>query len=61
MVCCQKMLHLLLDDNGAINMVNIAKRYGEVHLFVVHGVDEAEIVDGVDKEEVGNNVDEDKI
>ena len=57
----QKMFHLLSDDNGAINMVNVARRYGEVHLFVVHGVDEAEIVYGVDEEEVGNNVDEDKI
>jgi len=28
----QKMFHLLLDDNGAINMVNVARHYGEVHL-----------------------------
>jgi len=38
----ERMFHLLLDDNGAINMVvNLVRRYGEVHLFVVHGVDEA--------------------
>jgi len=46
------MLHLLSNDDGAINMVNVARRYSEVHLFVVHGVNEAEIVDGVDEEEV---------
>jgi len=57
----ERVLHLLLEDNGAINMVNVARRNGEVYLFVVHGVDEAEIVDGVDEEKVGNNMDEDKI
>jgi len=56
----EKMFHLLSDDNGVINMVNVARHYGEVHLFVVHGVDEVEIVDDVDEEEVGNNVDEEE-
>jgi len=57
----QKMLHLLSNDNGAINMVKVSRHYGEVHLFVDHGVDEVEIVDGVDEEEVRNNVDDEKI
>ena len=57
----ERIFHLLPDDNGAINMVNGSRRYDEVHLFVVHGMDEAETVDGVDEEEVGNNVHEDKI
>jgi len=52
------MLRLLSDDNSEINMVNVARRYGQVHLFVVHGVDEAEIVDGVDEVELVHGVDE---
>ena len=39
----EKMLHLLLDDNDAINMVNVARRYGEVHLFVVQEKGEVEV------------------
>ena len=35
----------MYDDNGSINMVNVAKRTGEVHLFVVHIVSEAIVVD----------------
>ena len=38
-------LQILYDDNGSINMVNAAKRTGEVHLFVVHIVSEAIVVD----------------
>jgi len=49
----EQMLHLLSNDNGAINMVNMANRYGEVHLFVVHGVDEAEVVDNIVESECG--------
>jgi len=38
----EKMLLLMKDDNGVINMVNVAKHYGEVLLYVVHGSSEAE-------------------
>jgi len=40
-----RRLQLLYDDNGSINMVNVIKRTGEVHLFVVHIVLEAVVVD----------------
>ena len=40
-----RRLQLLYDYNGSINMVNVAKRTGEVHLFVVHIVSEAVVVD----------------
>jgi len=40
-----RRLQLLYDDNGSINMVNVAKRTGEVHLFVVHIVSETVVVD----------------
>jgi len=38
--CCmsEDKLHLLFVENCAINMVNIVRRYCEVHLFVVHMV-----------------------
>jgi len=45
-----RRLQLLYDDNGSINMVNVAKR--TVHLFVVHIVSEAVIVD----DDVDNNL-----
>jgi len=54
----EKMLHLLSDNDGAINMMNVAKHFGQVHLFVVHDVDEADVVHGVDKVEVVSGVDE---
>ncbi|KOM51785.1 hypothetical protein LR48_Vigan09g044400 [Vigna angularis] len=54
------MLHLLFDDNGVINMVNIAKCCGHIHLFLIHGVDEPEVKDGdgigVEAEVGGNDV-----
>jgi len=37
-------LELLSDDRGACHMVNIATLNGQVHLYVVHKVDEAEVV-----------------
>jgi len=40
-----RQLQLLYDDNGSINMVNVAKRTEEAHLFVVHIVSEAVVVD----------------
>ena len=40
-----RRLQLLYDDNGSINMLNVAKGTGEVHLFVVHIVSEAVVVD----------------
>jgi len=40
-----RRLQFLYDDNGSINMVNVAKRTREVHLFVVHIVSKAVVVD----------------
>jgi len=37
-------LELLSDDRGACHMVNIATLNGQVHLYVVHKVDEAKVV-----------------
>jgi len=34
----ENILHLLSDDNGAINMISNARQYGKLHLFVVHMV-----------------------
>jgi len=47
-----RRLQLLYDDNGSINMINVAKRTGEVHLFVVHIVSEAVVID----DDVDNNL-----
>jgi len=47
-----RRLQLLYDDNGSINMVNVAKCIGEVHLFVVHIVSEAVVVD----DDIDNNL-----
>ena len=41
----ENKLKLLSDDKGALHMVNIARRNGNVHLFVVHTVSEAEVFD----------------
>jgi len=41
------LLHPLDDDRGALNMLHIARHYGEVHMFVVHGVDEAQVKDNI--------------
>jgi len=49
----EQMLHPLSIDNGAINMVNVVNRYGEVHLFMVHGVDEVEAMDNIVESEGG--------
>jgi len=38
-------MHMLEDDKGAINMMHIVKHYGQVHMFVVHGISEAEVVE----------------
>jgi len=38
--CVEMLLHPL-DD------VHIARHYGEVHMFVVHGVDEAQVEDNI--------------
>jgi len=37
-------LELLSDDRGACHMVNIVTLNGQVHLYVVHTVDEVEVV-----------------
>ena len=47
------MLHPSHDDKGALNMVRIARHYGEVHMFVVHGVDEAQVEDNIVESEGG--------
>ncbi|KOM37979.1 hypothetical protein LR48_Vigan03g136100 [Vigna angularis] len=42
----ENILHKLVDDKGAMNMVNVAKYFGGVNLFVVYGVDdEPEVVE----------------
>jgi len=45
----EMLLHPLDDDMGALNMLYIARHYGEVHMFVVHGVDEAQVEDNIVK------------
>ena len=45
--CVEMLLHPLNDDRGALNMLHIARHYGEVHMFVVHGVDEAQVEDNI--------------
>ena len=40
-----RRLQLLYDDNGSINMFNVSKGNGEVHLYVVNIVSEAVVVD----------------
>ncbi|KOM28740.1 hypothetical protein LR48_Vigan569s001100 [Vigna angularis] len=36
---------LLYDDIDAMNMINVVKYFGQVNLFVVHGVDKPEVVE----------------
>ncbi|KAG2407839.1 uncharacterized protein HKW66_Vig0026610 [Vigna angularis] len=51
--CVQNILHKLVDDRGAMNMVNVAKYFGEVRLFVVHGMDdEPEVLENEVSEQV---------
>ena len=40
-----KKFHLLCDDIGAMDMVHIGKRWGQIHLFVVHTISKVEIVE----------------
>ena len=49
----EMLLHPLHDDRGALNMVNIARHYGKVHMFVMHGVDEAQVEDNIVESEGG--------
>ena len=50
----ENRLDVLVDDRGAIEMLKIANTHGEVHLFLVHVVSEAEVLlalgDGVEIE-----------
>jgi len=39
----ENRLEVLVDDGGAIEMLKIANTHGEVHLFLVHVVSEAEV------------------
>ena len=41
----ENAMYKLEDDKSAINMMHIAKHYGQVHMFVVHGISEAEVVE----------------
>ncbi|KAG2399483.1 uncharacterized protein HKW66_Vig0080350 [Vigna angularis] len=51
--CVENILHKLVDDRGAMNMVNVAKYFGDVNLFVVHSVDdEPEVVENEVTEQV---------
>ena len=40
-----KKFHLLCDATGAMDMVYISKRWGQVHLFDVHTIFATEIVE----------------
>ena len=40
----EERLQHFIDDVGALHMVSIAKRHGEVHMFVIHSIFEAEVV-----------------
>ena len=40
----ENRLEVLVDDGGAIEMLKIANTHGEVHLFLVHVVAEAEVM-----------------
>jgi len=59
----ENRLEVLVDDGGAIEMLKIANTHGEVHLFLVHVVSEAEVLlalgDGVELEGVEGNVEDD--
>ncbi|XP_027911494.1 uncharacterized protein LOC114170206 [Vigna unguiculata] len=46
-------MYKLEDDKSAINMMHIAKHYGQVHMFVVHGISEAEVVENDLEDEQG--------
>ena len=56
----ENRLDVLVDDRGTIEMLKIANTHGEVHLFLVHVVSEAEVLlvlgDGVEIEGVEGNV-----
>jgi len=58
----ENRLEVLVDDGGAIEMLKIANTHGEVHLFLVHVVSEAEVLlalgDGVEPEGVEGNVED---
>jgi len=41
----ENAMYKLEDDKSAINMMHITKHYGQVHMFVVHGISEAEVVE----------------
>ena len=59
----ENRLEVLVDDGGAIEMLKIENTRGEVHLFLVHVVPEAEVMlvlgDGVEPEGVEGNVEDD--
>lgn len=40
----ENLMHMLY-DKCAINMMNVAGHYGQVHLFVVHGVSKPQVVE----------------
>ena len=49
----ENAMYKLEDDKSAINMMHIAKHYGQVHMFVVHGISEAEVVENDLEDEQG--------
>ena len=40
----EERLQHFYDDVGALHMVNIVKRHGEVHIFMIHSICEVELV-----------------
>jgi len=58
----ENTLEVLVDDGGAIEMLKIANTHGEVHLFLVHVVSDAEVMlvlgDGLEVEGVKADVED---
>jgi len=49
----ENAMYMLVDDKGAINMNHVAKHYGQVHMFVVHGISEAKVMENDLEEKLG--------
>ena len=54
----ENLMYMLVDDKGAINMMHVAKHYGQVHMFVVHGISEAEVMENDDVDKVNEKFNE---
>jgi len=52
-------MYMLVNDKGAINMMHVARHFGQVHMFVVHGIFEAEVVENNLEAKVGDECGDD--